>query len=869
MGSMNQGNWGHLLQALPAGAEEEQALQAKDYENQQARNATDKSNMSAQDAREQFNAATQKTNAAGGLDTGTPGQGLMQQGYQQTGQVFDPARRMVLSGLQHIGDAFKSVFQGRGQQGQTNPAAAPSGRGPAPAAQANGNVGLQAPGNQPMSRPQPTSSNGSSGQIGTSGPMPLPEQPQTQGSSFAEGGAIPGRKLAGIRPKKAKPGNMAKPTAGDEQVGQTMAPRNTEPGAGISNQDPQLADGGKPKKWVGKAIKHPGALHEDLGVPQGEKIPKAKIKAAEHSKNPKTAKRAQLAETMSKWKDGGMPSLPKIQPGAAPEPKPAPNAVEQDVNNNGMRHYLGKTIKRFADGDQVRADDPPNAQGSGKVAGGASGDVPTPAGAIPERGSEGILQPIGRAIGGAANWVANEGREYANEVGGELRHTLLGDKPGPASGGATASWGSPGKGASPPQQNASPQGNLNPIEMPAHTRYDPETGKPGWAPEGHEHDPLYATPITEQQNGNLIANQTNDAYNGTQGDPNAELNRHIPGAGQQGPSMPAGRGAVPQGQAPGSVAAPGAGPQDFAPSNPDVAHLQVDQSQVPTFTTEHWQQMRNGIEHHAVANGMSGGEADVLANDTVTKFQHQNFLEYMQRAAAADAAGNKQGAMAFLKAGYQFFPTGHDMHFGLDPNSGDIIGYGVNEKTGQPVQNGAVRMNQQGMHAVMTHFADPNKFVDEGLRMQQMANETEQLHKATIPLAQARTKFFEQRDPTALAIADRRAQAVENRAKFADPHTEKFYQAEFKDLPQGGEALAAAAQLERLYEQRFHVAPDDAARAQIAGEVKSKYDPMTSPEDRAQWQKQRGIQTSQGPAPSPVPNRGDDYARTMAALSGP
>ncbi len=130
MGSMNQGNWGHLLEALPAGAEEEQKLQKQDYENQQARNVTDKSNMSAQDAREQYNADTQKTNAAGGLNTGTPGQGLMQQGYQQTGQVFDPARRMVLSGLQHIGDAFKSVFQGRGQQGQTNPAAAPSGRGP-------------------------------------------------------------------------------------------------------------------------------------------------------------------------------------------------------------------------------------------------------------------------------------------------------------------------------------------------------------------------------------------------------------------------------------------------------------------------------------------------------------------------------------------------------------------------------------------------------------------------------------------------------------------------------------------------------------------------------------------------------------------
>lgn len=54
------------------------------------------------------------------------------------------------------------------------------------------------------------------------------------------------------------------------------------------------------KQWIQKAIKHKGALHEELGVPEGKKIPKAKIKKAEHSKNPTLAKRARLAETLSK-----------------------------------------------------------------------------------------------------------------------------------------------------------------------------------------------------------------------------------------------------------------------------------------------------------------------------------------------------------------------------------------------------------------------------------------------------------------------------------------------------------------------------------------------------------------------------------------
>jgi len=54
------------------------------------------------------------------------------------------------------------------------------------------------------------------------------------------------------------------------------------------------------EKWIQEAIKHPGALRETLHVKKGEKIPEKKLKKAEHSKNPKTAKRAHLAETLKK-----------------------------------------------------------------------------------------------------------------------------------------------------------------------------------------------------------------------------------------------------------------------------------------------------------------------------------------------------------------------------------------------------------------------------------------------------------------------------------------------------------------------------------------------------------------------------------------
>lgn len=63
-----------------------------------------------------------------------------------------------------------------------------------------------------------------------------------------------------------------------------------------AHEDEGMARGGR--KWIQGAIKHPGALHRDLGVPQGKKIPASKLAKAAHSKNPTIRKRAALAKTL-------------------------------------------------------------------------------------------------------------------------------------------------------------------------------------------------------------------------------------------------------------------------------------------------------------------------------------------------------------------------------------------------------------------------------------------------------------------------------------------------------------------------------------------------------------------------------------------
>lgn len=54
-------------------------------------------------------------------------------------------------------------------------------------------------------------------------------------------------------------------------------------------------------KWISGAIKHPGALHKELHVPEGKKIPAKKLEKAAHAGG-KLGKRARLAETLKGFK---------------------------------------------------------------------------------------------------------------------------------------------------------------------------------------------------------------------------------------------------------------------------------------------------------------------------------------------------------------------------------------------------------------------------------------------------------------------------------------------------------------------------------------------------------------------------------------
>jgi len=60
----------------------------------------------------------------------------------------------------------------------------------------------------------------------------------------------------------------------------------------------------EPKLDIKSAIKHPGALHRDLGVPAGKPIPKKKLKAAE-KKGGVVGRRARFAANIERFAHKG------------------------------------------------------------------------------------------------------------------------------------------------------------------------------------------------------------------------------------------------------------------------------------------------------------------------------------------------------------------------------------------------------------------------------------------------------------------------------------------------------------------------------------------------------------------------------------
>jgi len=209
-----------------------------------------------------------------------------------------------------------------------------------------------------------------------SAPKEAPFKDTSAGAPMRDAAEAVGRRLKG-RPSGA-PGDMAEPRK----------------------------SGGKAEKWISGAIKHKGALHKELKVPEGKKIPEKKLEKAEHSKNPTLAKRARLAETLKglnrpgKYYGGGLGGpdgmpMPQMAPGmpvagapamGAPPVMPNMGAGKPMGLATGGKAGKGKTHIAI----MINAGQKPDAGGMPPMppgGPGAPGGVPVPMGMPPAGGA--------------------------------------------------------------------------------------------------------------------------------------------------------------------------------------------------------------------------------------------------------------------------------------------------------------------------------------------------------------------------------------------------------------------------------------------------------------------------------------------------
>jgi hypothetical protein len=116
--------------------------------------------------------------------------------------------------------------------------------------------------------------------------------------------APPGMEDVVLSLKKKYPGEEGRAYA----IAWSMYNKKHGKNEGAEDNPPSDADGDllEAEKWIQKAIKKPGALKKQLGVPADEPIPAGKLAAAA-KKGGKLGQRARLAQTLKKMHEGDIP----------------------------------------------------------------------------------------------------------------------------------------------------------------------------------------------------------------------------------------------------------------------------------------------------------------------------------------------------------------------------------------------------------------------------------------------------------------------------------------------------------------------------------------------------------------------------------
>lgn len=214
------------------------------------------------------------------------------------------------------------------------------------------------------------------------------------------------------------------------------------------------------------------------------------------------------------------------------------------------------------------------------------------------------------------------------------------------------------------------------------------------------------------------------------------------GLPQQAPDKPATSG----GQGGGQQALP-VGP----PTPSDAPITEVAPEQMPSMGTDEWTEYRREVVTGLVEQGMNPEEAFRTVDQTVTGMQQRGFIRHMQEAQNLLAAGDQRGAIRALYSGYQYFPDGKNVRFGIQGDK--IIGLGLDEKTGERTKSGPMVLDPESIGLLVENLQDPRAFRMWTMDWREFMQDMRRYEEVDKPMAEAQARSLATRSQAALESA--------------------------------------------------------------------------------------------------------------------
>lgn len=197
-----------------------------------------------------------------------------------------------------------------------------------------------------------------------------------------------------------------------------------------------------------------------------------------------------------------------------------------------------------------------------------------------------------------------------------------------------------------------------------------------------------------------------------------------------------------------------AGPDDEIVDFNDPSYRDISPEDLPNQSVKNWEDERM----FWAANAISMGNDPMDAMKAVDGRQIRGFTAYLQQATNLLMNGDATSAAKALYAGYQYFPNGADVRFGVQKGVDGkpvLVGMGTDEETGEPIKDGKpMIITAESLAVQLENMSSPDAFRTWTKDWHQAEKEIREYEEVTKPEAQSNITYRDRAGTAAIMNAE-------------------------------------------------------------------------------------------------------------------